>query len=168
MTTKAKNGAGSALATTATNLPATTAEKEMVAYLHDFNELLETPFVQARAIAQTGTPFTIVRAGEREAENIDTGELEKQLFLFVALEAPLTYKNNAREERSFAAGENVIVSLKLNAIRSTILSKIEELVEAHGSIPHMTCRELPPSTKAKGKGWSPAVTICHVSQWEAL
>ena len=169
MTTKAKAASTELAASQRADLaPATTAEREAIAYFNDLNEQLETPFAQPRAIAERGTPFTVLRIGEREAENIDTGELERHLFLLVEFEAELVYKNNAREERSFAKGDRAIVSLRLNPIRSEISRNIAALLQAHGAIPHMTCREVPLTQKAKGKGHSPAITICHVSQWEAL
>ncbi len=171
MTTKTPKSASTALAQNAAHngsLVMTSAEKEAITYFDQLNEQLDTPFAQPRAIAERGIPFTILRIGERDSESIKTGELERHMFLLVEFEDGFTYKDNARQEHTFAMGDRAIVSLKLNPIRSEMSSNVARLLSAHGAIPHMTCREVPLSNKSKAAGNSPAITICHTSQWEAL
>ena len=177
-TTKTPKSASTALAQNAAHngsLVMTSAEKEAITYFNQLNEQLETPFAQPRAIAERGIPFTILRIGERDSEPMyvkpssnKTGELERHMFLLVEFEDGFTYKDNARQEHTFSTGDRAIVSLKLNPIRSEISGNIARLLSAHGAIPNMTCREVPLSNKSKAAGNSPAITICHTSQWQAL
>lgn len=146
----------------------TDGEVEIIEYFNDLNEFLETPFVQPRAIAQSATAYTIIKAGRRTGKRVDNDEDVEQFVYLVELEDDIKYTNNARQHKAFNKGDRAIIALQVNNIRQQNHDKIKGLLEKYSSLPHMTAREIAPSGVKAAKGWGPSVALCHKTQWREL
>lgn len=148
-------------------LALTDGEAGLIQFFDEMDEFLETPFCQPSALAESGVPFTILKAATRIGTKMETEEEVEQFVYKCELENDLSYVTRAKEKREFKAGDAIIVALQTNAIRTRIHDEILHHLQTQERIPHMALKFVAPSRKSAAKGFAPPIRLCHVSQWEA-
>lgn len=161
----------------------TKEEEEIVNYIGDIEEFLNTPFAQITAVAQAGTPFTILKTGTRWTKHLtqkyshDYHDISlrgqpldvEQLLYYIQFEKDIEYFNKQREKRSFKKDDFALLALNNNPVRLKVFEKITELLDRNDMpLRQMCLKEVPASATNKAKGYGPSVTVCHMTQWKSL
>lgn len=146
----------------------TDGESDMVEFFETLEEFMTTPYVQLTALAQNGTPFTIVKTHTRIGKHMQTGVEIPQILYLLEMEGDIEYKNKLRETRSFKEGDRAVLAFQENKLRKSIFNRITQTIKDKGPIHHMALREVRPSRMAAAQGKGPSVTFCHSSQWKSL
>lgn len=144
------------------------AEELVTSFITNLEEFLSTPFVQPTALAQNGTPFTILRCGERIGTRVGSDEEISQLLFLITLEGEIEYKTKSGEIKVFNVGDNAVLALTSNRVREKLWGQIRDVINRYGQVSHMAARELKPSKLAASKGLGPTITLCHATQWRAI
>jgi hypothetical protein len=165
----AVTGTASALATAAhpTSIVAQTdAEREFLQYQTVRDSMLESRFAKKTVIARACIPFTITEASTRVQganEALDRDEEEQFVYLII-LGKDYEHTDNIGKVTQYKAGDQQVLAIGVNDIRSGDHSRIVRLLSDHGAIPNLTLQEYP----SRKPGQSNPYGIVHVSTWKPV
>ncbi len=167
MATKTSKTAPAPLATVsaAALVAPTQAQASLATYLDELQTWLELPFASPRYLQ--GHLFTLLKHGETEFASDKTdanGEpvMEATHLWLAVAQAEIEYINNAGEVVNIAAGDQFIISQRMNKLRDMVAVKVQALLAEAGSIPNVTMRAAKVGKKAASKGWSAPITFAVV------